>query len=61
MKTSMLVILISAGLLGTAWCQTSQPKTAAELAKYLGSDRERLLYEGAKKEGKIVWYTSLTV
>ena len=61
MKTSMLVILISAGLLGTAWCQTSQPKTAAELAKYLGSDRERLLYEGAKKESKIVWYTSLTV
>lgn len=61
MKTSMLAILISAGLLGTAWCQTSQPKTAAELAKYLGSDRERLLYEGAKKEGKIVWYTSLTV
>jgi iron(III) transport system substrate-binding protein len=61
MKTSMLVILISAGLLGTAWCQTAQPKTAAELAKYLGSDRERLLYEGAKKEGKIVWYTSLTV
>lgn len=61
MKTSMLVILISAGLLGTAWCQTAQPKTAAELAKYLGSDRERLLYEGAKKEGKIVWYTSLTI
>jgi iron(III) transport system substrate-binding protein len=61
MKTSMLAILISAGLLGTAWCQTAQPKTAAELAKYLGSDRERLLYEGAKKEGKIVWYTSLTV
>ena len=27
----------------------------------MGADRERLLYEGAKKEGKVVWYTSLTV
>jgi iron(III) transport system substrate-binding protein len=61
MKTSMLAVLISASLLGSAWCQSSQPKTATELAKYLGPDRERLLYEGAKKEGKIVWYTSLTV
>ena len=61
MKMSMLAILISASLLASAWCQTAQPKTAAELAKYLGPDRERLLYEGAKKEGKIVWYTSLTV
>src|SRR2546422_5148142 len=60
MKTSMLAILISASLLASAWCQTAQPKTAAELAKYLGADRERLLYEGAKKEGKLVWYTSLT-
>jgi iron(III) transport system substrate-binding protein len=61
MKSLMLGMLISASLLGSAWCQTPQPKTTAELAKYAGSDRERLLYEGAKKEGKLVWYTSLTV
>jgi iron(III) transport system substrate-binding protein len=61
MKASILAILVSAGLLGSAWCQTPQPKTASELAKYLGPDRERLLYEGAKKESKLVWYTSLTI
>ena len=48
------------GLAGSAWCQGARPQTAADLAKYLGPDRERLLYEGAKKEGKLVWYTSLT-
>jgi iron(III) transport system substrate-binding protein len=61
MKTGFLAILLAASAVGTAWCQSAQPKTAAELAKYLGADRERILYEGAKKEGKLVWYTSLTV
>jgi iron(III) transport system substrate-binding protein len=34
--------------------------TAAELATYSKPDREKVLYEGAKKEGKLLWYTSLT-
>ena len=46
-------------LLGDAWGQSAKPTTLAELAKYTGPDRERLLYEGAKKEGKFLWYTSL--
>ena len=33
--------------------------TVAELAAYQGADRQRILEEGAKKEGKVVWYTSL--
>ena len=45
--------------LGTAWSQSTQPTTLADLAKYIGPDRGRLLYEGAKKEGKFSWYTSL--
>jgi iron(III) transport system substrate-binding protein len=61
MKVSFFAILIVASAVASAWCQTAQPKTAAELAKYMGADREHLLYEGAKKEGKFVWYTSLTV
>ena len=61
MKILTLATTIFAGLLQSAWCQTAQPKTAVELAKYLGPDRERVLYEGAKKEGKLVWYTSLTI
>ena len=61
MKTLILAMFVAAGLLRDAWCQAPQPKSATDLAKYLGPDRERLLYEGAKKEGKLVWYTSLTI
>jgi iron(III) transport system substrate-binding protein len=61
MKTLMLAMLVSVSLLGDTWCQAPQPRTATDLAKYLGPDRERLLYEGAKKEGRLVWYTSLTI
>jgi iron(III) transport system substrate-binding protein len=39
--------------------QITKPATLAELAVYRGSDREQLLVAGAKKEGKIVWYTAL--
>ena len=61
MKALILAVLITAILLGEAWCQTAQPKTTSDLAKYVGTDRERLLYDGAKRESKLVWYTSLTV
>ncbi|HXV80754.1 MAG TPA: extracellular solute-binding protein [Candidatus Binatia bacterium] len=33
--------------------------TVAELAAYNKPDREKILIEGAKKEGKLLWYTSL--
>jgi len=42
-----------------AWTQIQKPASIAELSVYNGSDRERLLYGGAKSEGKVVWYTSL--
>jgi iron(III) transport system substrate-binding protein len=42
-----------------AWSQTGKPSSTADLASYTGPDRERLLLEGAKKEGKLVWYTTL--
>ncbi len=51
------VIIFS--FLGFAWGQGAKPMALTDLAKYAGSDRERLLYEGAKKEGKFSWYTSL--
>jgi iron(III) transport system substrate-binding protein len=41
------------------WAQGSKPSTLAELAVYNGPDREQLLVAGAKKEGKVVWYTAL--
>src|SRR5512134_927373 len=42
-----------------AWAQASKPATLPELAVYNGTDREQLLFAGAKKEGKLVWYTAL--
>jgi iron(III) transport system substrate-binding protein len=39
--------------------QSTKPSTLAELAVYNGADREQLLIAGAKKEGKVVWYTAL--
>jgi iron(III) transport system substrate-binding protein len=44
-----------------AWAQSGRPSSPAEIAAYTGPDRERLLYEGAKREGKLVWYTTLAV
>ncbi len=51
----LFVFLIAA----PAWSQTGKPSSPADLASYTGSDRERLLVEGAKREGKVVWYTTL--
>src|SRR5262249_16305549 len=39
--------------------QSRTPMTIAELVTYNGADRENILYNGAKTEGKITWYTSL--
>lgn len=46
--------------LGRASAQ-SKPTTLAELAVYQGPDRQKILEEGAKKEGTLTWYTSGTV
>ena len=38
----------------------SKPLSAAELAFYQGADREKIILEGAKKEGQVTFYTSNT-
>lgn len=38
----------------------ARPASVVDLAAYNKPDREKILYEGAKKEGKLMWYTSLT-
>jgi len=48
-----LVILVTSA----AFAQT---KSVVDLGSYRGADREEMLKAGAKKEGKMVWYTSLT-
>jgi len=56
------VVLVAAWLVplepGSA---QSKPTTVAELATYQGPDRQKILEEGAKKEGRLTWYTSGTV
>ena len=35
--------------------------TLEELALYKGADRQKILEDGARKEGKVIWYSSLTI
>src|SRR5215510_12582716 len=51
--TVSLIILVTSSA-------AAQTKSVADLANYRGADREEMLKAGAKKEGKLVWYTSLT-
>ena len=57
--STWLAAALIAATFGNAWAQGGKPATLADVAKYTGADRARLLYEGAKKEGKFLWYTSL--
>ena len=54
---TVLVLTITAAT--TAFGQGSKPMALGQLAAYNKPDREKVLYEGAKAEGKITWYTSL--
>jgi iron(III) transport system substrate-binding protein len=39
----------------------ARPTSKADIANYQGADREQFLLEGARQEGKVMWYTSLIV
>jgi len=57
MRISILTMVFVFSSLSLA---AAQPRTLADLANYRGADREEILKAGAKKEGKLVWYTTLT-
>jgi iron(III) transport system substrate-binding protein len=57
MRIYLLIVGIVISLQSFAEAQT---KSVTDLANYRGADREEVLKAGAKKEGKLVWYTSLT-
>lgn len=63
-STTMKIVSLSAviflALISVAWGQTKKPRTLDELVVYTGADRGQILLEGAKAEGKVVWYTSLS-
>ena len=44
----------------TSYGAQSKPLSVADLAFYQGADREKILLEGAKKEGQVTFYTSNT-
>lgn len=59
MKISAFTFLFFLVIAAPVSSQTSKPSSAADLASYTGADRERLLLDGARREGKVVWYTTL--
>src|SRR5918999_1761495 len=60
MRVLLLLLLALLSWPASSSGQTGKPMSIAELAAYNKPDREKVLYEGAKKEGKLMWYTSLT-
>jgi hypothetical protein len=55
-KLSLIVLLTS-----MAFIQTTSAATVEEIALMNRADRQKILVEGAKKEGKVSWYTTLIV
>jgi iron(III) transport system substrate-binding protein len=53
----IVLVIAIAGFVSSAGAQT---KSLVDLANYRGADREEMLKAGAKKEGKFMWYTTLT-
>ena len=53
---ALIIILLSAARVFAA----NAPMTGAQIALYQGADREKLLVEGAKREGQFTLYTSHT-
>lgn len=60
MKLLSLTLTMLLSLSTLASGQSKRPRTLDDLASYTGADRQQILLEGAKAEGKIVWYTSLS-
>ena len=59
MKFFIVALLFGASLVSTVAAQSTKPLPMEQLAAYNKPDREKILYAGAKSEGKITWYTSL--
>ena len=56
----MLIALVVLLVVTNAGEAASAPKTVAEIALYQRADREKMLIEGAKKEGKLIFYHANT-
>ena len=59
MKVSPIAVVLLLAISVTAEAQSAKPMPIEQLAAYNKPDREKVLYAGAKTEGKVTWYTSL--
>jgi hypothetical protein len=59
-RLSAFCILFALGA-GIGLVPSSAAATVEEIALMSRADRQKVLIEGAKKEGKISWYTTLIV
>ena len=57
MRSMLLTISVIVCLVSSAAAQT---KAIADLANYRAADREEMLKAGARREGRFMWYTTLT-
>jgi len=57
MKIIFTAFLIGLNLTSVGWAQNKM--STEQLAAYNKTDREKMLYAGAKADGKVTWYTSL--
>jgi len=60
-RSWIVVIAIVAGLADVAITHRVMAATVEEIALMNRADRQKVLVEGAKKEGKVSWYTTLIV
>jgi iron(III) transport system substrate-binding protein len=56
----VIVVAILLSTVVASYGAQSKPMSLAELALYKGADREKILLDGAKKEGQVAFYTSNT-
>src|SRR5687767_10130344 len=56
----VIVVAILLSTVVASYGAESKPMSLAELALYKGADREKILLDGAKKEGQVAFYTSNT-
>jgi len=61
MKRASLLLPLLIIAVSTFSAASSRAASVEEIALYNKPDRQKMLVEGARKEGKITWYTSLIV
>ena len=59
-RAAALLAAMAAALVGWPVAAMAQPRTVTAIANYTGADRQKILEEGARKEGVLLIYTTGT-